>query len=110
MKNKNSALIGAKILIDWPVRWKNARPEIRESLKTEASQKEAHFGHVATVAAYNPGQERGNEYVVVLDDGTVTEIYQGAFTVTEMPASEINALREQVDLLKEILTVLKTNS
>lgn len=103
-KTKSSGLIGATVLIDWPMRWKRVDPRFREGAFLEAKKNEAHFGEVGTIAGWTPGDESGKEYEIALASGEVERFHHGAFTVTA-PAPVPDA--QVVQLLQAILEVLK---
>jgi hypothetical protein len=101
---KNSLVIGAKVLIDWPVRWKDCRPEYRDEERAKASKTESRFGETGVIVAYNPGTERANDYEVLLDStGRIESFYVGALTVTAMPP---DPSAETNELLVKILAAI----
>jgi len=101
---KNSLVIGAKVLIDWPVRWKDCRPEYREEERAKAAKNEQRFGETGVIVAYNPGSERANDYEVLLDStGRIESFYVGALTVTAMPPDTYGETNE---LLTKILAAI----
>lgn len=108
-------VVGRKVLIDWPVRWRDAVPQFRAGLKEEASKGEPYFGATGEVVAYNPGEDRG-ELAVLLeksdttkaeDVGRLVYLYHGAVTFTsEAP----NPNGEVEELLRQILATIKENA
>ncbi len=105
MKKQNNLLVGAKVLIDWPMRWKDCRPEYIESEKENASKSESRFGCTGTIVAYNPGDEQGNNLAILIDGGRIENFHEGAVTVTT-PAPDSNV--DISALLKQILEAIKS--
>jgi len=108
-KQQTNLLVGAQVLIDWPCRWKHARPELVQDLKAEAAAKEAFFGETGTIVASDPGEPRGNAMKVLIGSGKyvgeLEDLYEGALTVLQLPPNP-NARTE--DLLSEILNELRS--
>lgn len=120
-QKQTSNLVGCKVLIDWPVRWKTMDHEkFRASAKKEAEAKESYFGFTGEIMATFPMDERGRTLTVMLTGGfqgtgleggeksaaltgTLVDLYQGAVTITELPKGN----DEVVDLLKQILKAIE---
>ncbi len=107
-------VVGRKVVIDWPVRWRDALPDFRDGLKEDA-KKEPYFGATGEVVAYDPSEERG-ELAVLLeksdttkaeDVGRLVYLYHGAVTFTSEPP---NPNGEVEDLLRQILAAIKENA
>jgi hypothetical protein len=111
-KAKTNLLIGAKVCIDYPNRWRGAKDEAtrqRMRAETEASKTsmDGHgayfFGETGLIVNYNPGDERGKCYDILLDSNhEVESLNDCEFTVTELPKPDA----EVVVLLSSILEVL----
>lgn len=105
MKKQNNNLVGRKVLIDWPVRWRGAQPENREHLKTEAAKKEPYFGETGEIVAYNPTREDCKTLSIVLDSTKeIVSVYDGAVTIKSDPPED-----ESLSLLRQILAAIKAN-
>lgn len=106
MKTKvaNNNLVGRRVVIDWPVRWRGASPEFQEKLKAEAAQKEHYFGEEGEVTCYDAAER---ELVIILDKSKeIVRVYEGAITVkTVSPAEQDH--KEVVSLLTQILEAIK---
>ena len=101
MAKKDNLLVGSRVLIDWPMRWRGADAKWVESLKVDA-RKEAHFGEKATIVAYRPNSPEGRDLTIRLDStGAIVSLHTGAVTVESLPNDD-----EVVDLLRQILAAL----
>lgn len=114
-KAKTNILIGAKVVIDYPNRWRGAKDEkTQAALRAEAEASKTsgelrgayYFGEKATVVNYNPNEERGSCYDVLLaSNGEIVSIHQAEFTVQELPnpeADSVKLLETIVELLLKI--------
>lgn len=99
-QTRNSLLIGAKVLINWPSAWQTAQPQYHEQLKLEAAKNDARFGETGVIVDYSPSEDFGRRYGVLLDKSREIERFrEGAMTVLELPKNDD---AEVVDLLKQI--------
>lgn len=108
-KTKTNLLVGAKVVIDWPVRWKGATEKYVQGLRADAEKNEAYFGETGTIVAYNHGAENGKELEILLDGavreadkGEIANLYIGAVTVTELPKdsnADVLAALERIESL-----------
>jgi hypothetical protein len=102
----NNILIGARVLIDWPCRWRGYDPKVMESCRALAEKEEMWFGETGVVVAHDP-QDSAKDWMVCRDrDGQVHHFYHGALSVTQLPAND----RDVVAVLKEILTEMRKYS
>lgn|SRR5574337_1765936 len=100
MKKQNQSLIvGAKVVLDFPARWRGAKPEFQDQLKKDVASTEHWFGKEATVVDYTPSNE--NPYGVLLEDGQIGRYWDGAFSVKELPKDRD---QEILDCIGEIRT------
>ena len=112
-KNANlSGLIGRPVLIDWPVRWKDSADPVAAKLAAQApGERNYYFGRTGEVVGTDPGNERGDDLVIKLDDGQVVQLYHGAVTVVGPapdPHREIRITLKRIDqTLLQILGSLK---
>ncbi len=104
-------VVGRKVLIDWPCRWRDALPQYRAGLKEDAKKSEHYFGSTGEVVAYNPGDDRG-ELAVLLEQsdktkpedwGRLVYLFHGAVTFTSEPP---NPNGEVEELLRQILAAV----
>ena len=92
---KNSLLIGASVIIDYPIRWQGPDPERSKQMRAECVEKALahdhdarlwHWGETGVIIAYNPGADSGNEYEVLLDKTSeIQSFHYGAMTVQSLP-------------------------
>lgn len=105
-KSQSNILVGAQVLIDWPVRWSPARgfdAKYADEAKVEATKKEAYFGQTGVVVAYNPGSEKAEDLVVKLDEsGCLVRLYEGAVTVVKLPSTENDVVAALDCILEEV--------
>jgi hypothetical protein len=107
-KNANlSGLIGRPVLIDWPVRWKDATDPVaayKEASTPGPSNRSYYFGRTGEVVGTDPGNERGDDLVIKLDDGQVIQLYHGAVTITGPAPDPGRELRISLKRIEETLT------
>jgi hypothetical protein len=109
-KSVNNNLVGRKVLIDWPVRWRGADPTNSEMLKAEAKAKEQNFGETGEIVAYNPGEPSGKELTICLDSSKeIVHLYDGAVTITSVAPREEDH-KEITDLLRRLIGAVERNS
>lgn len=109
-KSVNNNLVGRKVLIDWPVRWRSADPKNSEMLKAEAKAKEHYFGETGEIVAYNPGEPSGKELTILLDSSKeIVHLYDGSVTITSVAPREEDH-KEVCDLLRQIVAAVKLNN
>ncbi len=91
-KQKQNLVVGAEVLIDYPIRWKTVDEQHRQRCYDEAKAKEFYFGWRGIVVAYNPGCEDGKEFKIKLHDGPhagqLVNLWQGALTIEAMPKED----------------------
>ena len=103
-KKPQNNLVGCRVLIDWPVRWKDCREEFKAEQKERAKREEHRFGECGEIVAYNPTAENAKTLAILLDDGRIEDFYEGAVTVTERPKPPVD---ESAELLRQILDLLQ---
>jgi hypothetical protein len=109
-KSVNNNLVGRKVMIDWPIRWKGADPKHSETLKAEAKAKEHYFGETGEIVAYNPAEESGKELTICLDNTKeIVHLFYGAVTITTVSPREEDH-KEVCDLLRQILAAVQQNN
>jgi hypothetical protein len=109
-KSVNNNLVGRKVLIDWPCRWRGAEARHVETLKAEAKAKEHYFGETGEIVAYNPAEESAKCLAICLDSTKeIVHVYDGAVTITTVSPREQDHA-QVVDLLQQILEATKANS
>jgi hypothetical protein len=98
MRKSNNLLVGSKVLIDWPIRWKATHgfnEQHSAQLRAEAEKTEHYFGKTGTIMAYNPAADDAKELKVLLDgSGELVDLYQGAVTVTQPAKLESEIMKE----------------
>jgi hypothetical protein len=92
MKTKTNAdnrIVGRKVLIDWPMRWKSHDEKFRDQMRAEAERNEHRFGETGEVVAYNPDDEQARVLAVLCDkDGRLERFHEGAVTFTSQPKTD----------------------
>lgn len=102
-KQTTNLLVGATVLLDFPARWRGAKPEFQEQLKKDVAAGEHWFGQEGLIVDYTPTNE--NPYGVLLKDGQIGRYWDGAFTVKELPKTSDE---EILACLTEIQNALRT--
>ncbi len=97
-KQSTNLLVGAKVCIDYPNRWRGARtPELQAQMRaeTEASKTNMegrgayYFGETGVVVNYNRDTDNGADYDVLLDSShELVHVHGCEFTVQEMPKAK----------------------
>jgi hypothetical protein len=109
-KSVNNNLVGRKVMIDWPVRWRGADAAHVETLKAEARAKEHYWGETGEIVAYNPAEESAKCLAICLDSTKeIVHLFDGAVTITTVSPREEDH-KEVCDLLRQILEAVKTNN
>jgi hypothetical protein len=131
---KDNNLIGRKVLIDWPVRWREACPNHRDELKAKAKASESYFGHRGEIVAYDPNEERAKCLKILLEGagqfetdeeiakarlyaGVLINLYEGAVTITSDPINPESELlkaaqetNRTLDAIRRTLEILASRS
>jgi hypothetical protein len=109
-KSVNNNLVGRKVMIDWPIRWRGADPKHSETLKAEAKAKENYFGETGEIVAYNPGEESAKTLAICLDSTKeIVHLYDGAVTITSVSPREEDH-KEVCDLLRQVIAAVRHNN
>lgn len=107
-KSVNNNLVGRKVIIDWPVRWRGAAAQHVETLKAEAKAKEHYFGETGEIIAYNPAEESAKTLAICLDSSKeIVHLFDGAVTITSDAPSTAEH-KEMMGVLSEILEAIKS--